>query len=108
MSAHTPAPWRIEAHTAESPEQISHSCDWTIFGADGNSVCIEPFQSNKCAAANARLIAAAPELLAALEAILTDLELRADFKFGLDKGVLEVSDGIYQQAREAIAKAKGG
>lgn len=50
--------------------------------------------------ANTHLIAAAPELLAALEAIL------APFNYG-DKIELHNTDDQYHAARAAIAKAKG-
>lgn len=52
--------------------------------------------------ANARLIAASPDLLAALEAALPALEWHA-FRYPNDKD----EQRIYDAARAAIAKAKG-
>jgi hypothetical protein len=51
--------------------------------------------------AYANLMAAAPELLAALKGLISDLEMRAI------KGVVDCSDGIYTTACEVIAKAEG-
>ena len=55
---------------------------------------------------NVRLIAAAPELLKALEAMISDLKLRAEID---SRGyrVLNISDGVLMRAEKAIAKAKG-
>jgi len=67
---HTPGPWRIKAHTDESPEHITGWSDWSIIGADGACVCIEQTSINDSAKHNARLIAAAPELLEALQRLI--------------------------------------
>lgn len=58
------------------------------------------------AAANARLIAAAPDMLAALQATLQDLRVRGEL---CDDGVLElnISNGILCQLESAIMKATG-
>lgn len=53
--------------------------------------------TNSEAKANARLIAAAPELYSALEAMLKDAEER----------LTEVPNPIYHSARAALAKARG-
>ena len=49
--------------------------------------------------ANAHLIAAAPDLFAALVDLIDDLEVRST------NGVVNCSHGIYCAARQAIAKA---
>lgn len=69
MSKHTPGPWCVKAHTAMSPDHITPSCDFTICGPSGASIAFEG-EWNPNAAADARLIAAAPDLLAALLAVL--------------------------------------
>lgn len=51
--------------------------------------------------ADARLIAAAPDLLEALKDLIDDLEARSK------NGVVDCSHGIYCDARQAIAKAEG-
>ena len=61
--------------------------------------------------ANAALIAAAPELLAALEGLLADLRLRAQIEGDIDAdgcAVLNCGNGILYAANKAVEKAKGG
>ena len=83
-TVHTPGPWRYENPSIGSNyARIFFSAD----EKDGDNLC------GYCGEANARLIAASPELLEALELILT-----ADQRgFGLDY--------IKGCARAAIAKA---
>lgn len=87
MSEHTPGPWTVV---------VSGLAVWSISKPPGQNGVIalcdsvaRPYAENK---ANARLIAAAPELLAALEALYEDWN-----------GPLTES---VQLARAAIAKAK--
>lgn len=97
MSSHTPGPWNavksqpriywIDAH--EQPCAYGHIA--TVF--EGGK---DPDEN----AANARLIAAAPDLLAALEALVDDTEHR-DHDCG-DEEWCPV-----HKARAAIAKARG-
>ena len=92
--AHTPGPWDVE------PKGSRHFVD----GADGLTVAYldrAGVRERSEIEANARLIAAAPELLEALEAVLPDLEhYVATHGPGPDKRLAA--------ARAAIAKAKGG
>jgi hypothetical protein len=91
MSAHTPGPWTDESGDGSK---------WGVFDADGRAVAlaqqivslrVDVYQAERTA--NARLIAAAPELLAALVAMNA-----------LAKGP---SAGVTQaQKREAIAAAE--
>ena len=62
---HTPGPWWVAAHTADASEEITPGCDWTIYGSNKVSICFEG-GLNKSAAADVRLITAAPDLLEAL------------------------------------------
>lgn len=91
MTKHTPGPWW--ADTGCRCENI------TIYGTetgDAVDVCDVVYRGDEIQIeANARLIAAAPDLLAALELILTAEERG----FG--------ADYIKGCARAAIAKAKG-
>lgn len=90
QAAHTPGPW---VHDED--------CAGRILGPDGVVVCavygsVARAQEDDC---NQRLIAAAPELLEALEEIES---LPVD-----DYGCREIPPGFLDKARAAIAKAKG-
>jgi len=81
---HTPGPWRIG------------DAGFTVFGPPKSGALPETIAPVKNRA-NARLIAAAPELLEALEALLNrDLA-----------PPLEKIGAVYVNARAAIAKARG-
>jgi hypothetical protein len=97
MSAkHTPGPWSIYSITFKGYHQIA--------GAQGGRLCqVLPFEDEY--KANARLIAAAPDLLAALQVLFDEAD-----SFSID--------GVYfnekcmghkglDMARAAIAKAEG-
>lgn len=64
---HTPAPWTVT---------FQENCDWVINGSNGYNIVAIPHdeESGNSLAdnANANLIAAAPELLAALELLLIE------------------------------------
>lgn len=91
MSAHTPGPWEAHAFhqndtvTGAEYVQVAH-----VFGPTGGL----PLKAEAERHANAALIAAAPDLLEALEAISRAGTLN-------DQSVID-------QMRDAIAKAKGG
>ena len=98
---HTKGPWKIDKVTP-----LTYSEDGAVFGA-GNIKIKTPrvdvwyyeFSQKEEAEANAKLIAAAPELLEALKAIIT---IRA----GIKGGYLTGKDGIDAIAIEAIQKAE--
>jgi hypothetical protein len=102
--AHTPGPWRVS-----SPARYGNRKE--IFGLSNEHVAgvgdlgeqVAPFDSE----ANARLIAAAPELLAALE-WTTD---RFAAAVQHDKAENELADcghcGVIEEARAVIRKARG-
>ena len=94
MSAkHTPGPWAILPNT---PHFVR-----AMHPTEGMQPIATVYHFNGELAANARLIASAPELLEALEAVLPDLEhYVATHGPGPDKRLAI--------ARAAIAKAKGG
>jgi hypothetical protein len=88
---HTPGPWSIFSDRADRTtigSRIARICD--MHGKDPAFYTDED-------AANARLIAASPELLEALERWIS---------MALNSG-LEGCDEILEQAEAAIAKAKG-
>lgn len=88
---HTPGPWRIE-----DKERILSDCpEFRIMCSDGYIAGVDSTRAEN--AANARLIAAAPELLEALEAIIASA----------DAGNAAILNRLLDQARAAIAKARG-
>ena len=108
---HTPAPWKLCSNEQEH--------NFQIIGADSLPVCVMSHvkssslanwsnkkvspktlwttTANEVEQANARLIAAAPELLAALELIET----------GCTPGGVLMADAVANVCRAAIAKARG-
>ena len=100
---HTPGPWVVGSHDfldqwvcIDAPSG-DHDLDYKSWEGVAMAYGCEdsPFKGLEKAKANAMLIAAAPELLEALESVLENC---------LD------SDGLaaaYEKARAAIAKAKG-
>lgn len=87
---HTPGPWGCESAMSSDLDSIRY-----ITNPDGKSIArvrIRNFQSQDEALANARLIAAAPDLLAALQGIMAGIA-------GCER------DAHYEAARAAIAKA---
>ena len=102
MAEHTPGPWRVKYHES-SPDQIA------AVVSDHDLICAMPIDRN----ANARLIAAAPELLAALEAVL--LFYRGDWwdegerqEWSRLAGTQEATTKVLcDVVRAALAKARG-
>lgn len=90
MTNHTPGPWAYEPQ-AYHPDRIFAGCK-LIATAHGDSAETE---------ANAALIAAAPELLAALEMFLED------FDKPLSSIGIRIRVESVDKARAAIAAAKG-
>ena len=125
-SKHTPGPWVVHDHPTD-PYQYGHY----VTTADGLTVCSVAHQlpgrsphgaEEATRAANARLIAAAPELLEALEGLLDDvyglmresegvagLHLNGDVAdwASLDEGGRFERLSNMSGARAAIAKATG-
>lgn len=105
----TPGPWQL---SSESPTIIKQ--DMSLIGLPDGGVLIGSacghessgfFPTNEQAISNARLIAAAPELLSCLDMTAHGLEV-ASRVVGGDLGAV-FSDRA-MSARDAIAKATGG
>ena len=96
-AAHTPGPWRLEPVNDRS---INHLCP--VDPNDLSLLTVVMQDETPFAAvyndADARLIAAAPELLEALKAICDEQDERQGY----------ASIETYDRARAAIAKATGG
>lgn len=88
---HTPGRWEI------GPHQRIISGGWSIRIADGSAIAYVLGEKNPELQANARLIAAAPELLEALKQIVD----------AADGGGWNQLDASFLKARAAIAKATG-
>lgn len=96
---HTPGPWLIGRDKDE----------WGRFNILGGPLKIHVAKASACkdreaSVANARLIAAAPELLAALELFFQVNE--AGIERGTTLGEQLAIAGFFENARAAIAKAK--
>jgi hypothetical protein len=95
MSEHTPGPWKTDRNNVHLGQIATiHHCvgnDWVeVWSPDWPD-------DEETQEANARLIAAAPELLTALEALVSD-SMASDFNEHWQS---------FRQAEAAIAKAKG-
>jgi hypothetical protein len=58
----------------------------------------------KAAAELRRQHALLEEMAGAMDYVVRDLEVRSQWKEGVDKGVVDIGDGAYQQAKAALAK----
>lgn len=93
---HTPAPWAFS---------INHSGDYQLRGSNGHLV-FQVSTGTIPGNSDARLIASAPDLLAALEIFLSSTcgDVGDD---GYD-GCIRIEAKALERARAAISKAKGG
>jgi hypothetical protein len=101
MNKHTPGPWRAQPREGfEGEWEVVSTCEteWLIAAA-------APHIDGDPDEANAHLIAAAPELLEALEAVLYWAELIAGDT--TDKEAAANEEASIALARAAIAKVKG-
>ena len=103
-AAHTPAPWLIEWNTAQGGEghYITDSKDM----AELSRIAAVLFHDDADGEtrSNARLIAAAPQLLEALQTTAANLR---SWK-AANGGGIKTFDSWLEVVEEAIAKAKGG
>jgi len=90
MSEHTPGPWQV----------IPSWEDWTIKGPNKEEIIFQdgPYQTPTIKLENARLIAAAPELLETLQGVV---------RFWDSITESDCVNNLHAQARAAIYKATG-
>jgi hypothetical protein len=110
MKTHTPGPWKIAYSDGSGPEYITASNQSIATLRWGCSCCKDTPDSfddmSEEEQANAQLIAAAPELLEALEIVAASLD-EAISLTDEGKAFNQRWQREYSQARAAIAKAKG-
>lgn len=102
----TPGPWVVDGQ--------SNGARWNVDDSEGYAVAMSFQRPNDkeyvIRDANANLIAAAPDLLGALQYMLKDLNLRARIRGDVDDDgtvVLDIGSGVLMSARAAIARALG-
>jgi hypothetical protein len=94
---HTPGPWSIDCNLGVFPEDGMPITD----DKTDNEVCVVwPQSDDNAQAANARLIAAAPDLLAALDYLL-EQTVDMDLKHGI-----ELTEGETEAREQALAAIK--
>lgn len=107
MSAqHSPGPWNISRNTVHSGQiAVLHNCR----NGDFLEIWSRPQLGNQDTQhANAELIAAAPELLEALNKLLSIYEEQISDEYDGTGDVYEMMQAKADFARATIAKAKGG
>lgn len=109
MSAHTPGPWT--SHWTEDNKR-AHLGHWYFRGSNSHGVSLTAVtRLNAEAAANANVIAAAPDMLAALErANRLIKEALPKFDWGaspLDANAIGLLNEVPGEVRAALAKARG-
>lgn len=96
MTAFTPGPWACK-------DTSNHAHDYRLFRPDGSPLPVTaPANDHSEQRANARLIAAAPDMYAALDSILADLRERDATGSGLMSRAATKSLIL-----SALAKARG-
>lgn len=97
-ATHTPGPWEIGEVIVNGDQLDEESA--IIFLPDGGEITVETTMSM----ADAVLVAAAPELLAALKAMMPALEWKEG---GNGTCMLSIEKTALRAARAAIVKAEG-
>jgi hypothetical protein len=99
MSEHTPGPWEWDGDVWEYDRE--NEAPWLMSAKTGMPVIKGDID---CMRDDARLIAAAPELLEALEALVDDY---MQWEMNPVSGNARNVHDLHDQARAAIAKARG-
>lgn len=120
MSKHTPGPWTASPMRI-GPNEKDRRYGFVVNGPDDRGAPSLPirvcdlrvpvgFEGFAEGQANAHLIAAAPDLLAALRDIVDRIDGVWDAPGLMSRGALhtKAADDIYDWARAAIARAEGG
>ena len=110
---HTPGPWKVEADPDNKGKHPYHDTRFITTGDGGNWQWIAKLSDHPNQAANARLIAACPDLIAALEKacyLIDSGYLRDPDWESLDweQKMQSKQTLFYDAARAAIEKARTG
>ncbi len=98
---HTPGPWQFEIGQFNRPDDDYGGCPGSIKGgSESDGWFVATIEDAPEALANARLIEAAPELLEALQALVTFAKPFGAFRDDL-------GEGVENYCNEVIAKATG-
>ncbi len=101
---HTPGPW---SYAINGKERIPGYPPITIYKADKTDIISQTddgyYDYVAISEADARLIAAAPEMLEALKRMLCHAVYNSEY----NKWTIEMSDFVLQHNKELIAKAEG-
>ena len=101
MSKHTPGPWQVDENAKGYDTEVAKCIVWGPKGPGYGAIAYtSPHEipySDGLQIADARLIAAAPDLLAALKRIFCVASVELTGR----------RDDVLEQARAAIAKAEG-
>lgn len=102
MSKHTPGPWNIAQESIDK--------EWHIVTASGGRIManVHIEAGNEMDAANARLIAAAPDLLAACKDVARQANMNIDADDPDNWHLAEITRSAVELVFAAIAKAEGG
>lgn len=103
MSKHTPGPWVYVAGRFNG--RHAKSASGSVMSADAYGWYIATIEDAPEAESNARLLAAAPDLLAALEAACEEIKYLRDW--ANNHGAM-YDEERFTEGLVAIAKAKGG
>lgn len=104
ISSHTPGPWKAEkiAGTSRTEYRVSSGVNesWQVVAGPGGGYALPE--------ANARLIAAAPELLSAAHEVLIEMRALRDLAHGHNLLARSGDSANMAGLCAAIAKAEGG
>lgn len=110
--SHTPGPWRIAGASSYMVDSDDHDyLTWTAIWAGDQIIalpCTDQFDAGHVVDANARMIAAAPEMETSLRELLAeiDFEIEQRQSGGNDEDWLDLK-AKSDRGHAALAKAKG-
>jgi hypothetical protein len=99
--SHTLGPWRIRHNGTHDGDRTITSATRDIVRLDGG------INDDSETCANARLIAAAPELLEACKNVVWKLSHGGDKGKGFEMNTIDLKDAVVRLCETAIAKAEG-